>query len=71
MTRDQLIIGEKIFDAIYELRDKQADRYDKDRLISVGDTNEDKLNNSLYSQAYNQGYRQALEDVLNVINYKK
>tara|TARA_R100000664_G_C2743895_1_gene132012 strand:- start:428 stop:634 length:207 start_codon:yes stop_codon:yes gene_type:complete len=53
-----------------KLRDKQADRYDRDRLISVGDTNEDKLRNSLHLQAYNQGYRQAIEDLKNKIMYR-
>ena len=70
MTREQLIIGEKIFDAIYELRDKREKAHDVDKLTNEGETPEDRLHEANRKHAWNSGYRQALEDVLNVINYK-
>ena len=70
MTREQLIIGEKIFDSIYALRTKREEDHDVDKLTNEGETPRERLNESIRKNAWNQGYRHALEDVLNIVNYK-
>ena len=70
MTRDQLIIGEKIFDSIYELRTKREEAYDIAKQTNEGETTQDRLTEAIRKSAWNSGYRQALEDVLNVLQYK-
>lgn len=70
MTREQLIIGEKIFDTIYALRDKREEAHDVDKLTNEGETPTDRLNEANRKNAWNSGYRHALEDLLNIIHYK-
>ena len=70
MRRDELIIGEKIFDSIYALRTKREEIYDVDKLTNIGETTQDRLIESIRKDGWNSGYRQALEDVLNLLQYK-
>ena len=47
MRRDELIIGEKIFDSIYALRTKREEIYDVDKLTNIGETTQDRLIESI------------------------
>ena len=70
MRKDELIIGEKIFDTIYALRTNREEAHDVDKLTNEGKTAQDRLTESIRKMAWNTGYRQALEDVLNAVQYK-
>jgi len=70
MTEEQLILGEYIFNSVYELRDKREADHDIDKHTNEGETPRERLNESIRKNAWNQGYRHALEDVLNVLRHK-